>query len=133
MQNTTSMIAYGTPRVGSPSFQYIVLCITHFPSTFIFSLFLSLTSHKWHVCLQYKYLFIQRSFRRSLRLLVHSLIQCSACIDLRRHLWDRGPPAMVLGDRNPLKKIQQILLSAHPEHLIDNILMLKQLNTFCLK
>ena len=41
MLNTTSMIAYGTPRVGRPSFQYIVLCITHFPPTFLSSHFLS--------------------------------------------------------------------------------------------
>ena len=32
--------------------------------------------------------------------LVHSLIRGSACIDLRRHLWDQGLQWLVLGDSN---------------------------------
>ena len=32
--------------------------------------------------------------------MVHSLIWCSACIDLRRRLWDQGQSALVLGDSN---------------------------------
>ena len=33
-------------------------------------------------------------------ILVNNLIWCSACIDLRRHLWDRGQLSLVLGDSN---------------------------------
>ena len=42
-------------------------------------------------------------------LLVHSLIQCSACIDPRRCLWDRGQSALVLGDSNCWRRSNKYL------------------------